>query len=235
MVTGINSTTSSSAATTAKSTTKFASDFDDFLQLLTAQLKNQDPTAPLDTNAFTQQIVQFSAIEQSINQNKKLDELISVSKVGQSSALIGFSGKQVEAVGNTVYHDGSGKVDFNYEVESGKGYKDITVIVKDSSGKIVHSEELPAKDGIQTFNWEAINENSIDKAKLDKGNYTVAVSAKTEFSITGDPQTVYIKGIVSGMNLQTGSPSVIVNGENILLENIKFLGEPVKPTVPTTA
>src|SRR5688572_32958323 len=60
-------------------------DYTDFLTLLTAQLKNQDPLSPMDATQFTQQLVQFSAVEQQINGNKKLDQLIGLqSKIGRA-------------------------------------------------------------------------------------------------------------------------------------------------------
>jgi flagellar basal-body rod modification protein FlgD len=76
------------ASTTAASTTKgstgtvtdrqmLAQNFDQFLTLLTAQLKNQDPTSPMDTNQFTSQLVQFASVEQQMKQNATLTSLVS--------------------------------------------------------------------------------------------------------------------------------------------------------------
>jgi flagellar basal-body rod modification protein FlgD len=215
---------SSTAALTNKSESKFNADFNDFLKILTTQLKNQDPTAPLDTNQFTQQIIQFSAVEQSINQNKKLDELISLSKVNQTSSLIGFSGKEVVAKGSSINLDGTGKASFDYEIDSGKDYESATVIIKNSEGRIVHTEEIEVKAGRKTYNWEA--KDSLNEGKnLPAGIYTVEVSAKTSDSLTADAQQTFIKGIVTGMNLQSGNPSLIVNGEVIPLEDVEFLGQ----------
>lgn len=72
--------TSSSASTTSGSTDPSApnplvalsSNFNDFLQMLMTQLKNQSPTSPMDTNAFTSELVQFSGVEQQINTNAAL-------------------------------------------------------------------------------------------------------------------------------------------------------------------
>ena len=55
---------------------QLSSNFDTFLTLLTTQLKNQDPTAPMDSNQFTQQLVEFSQVEQQINTNTNLKTLI---------------------------------------------------------------------------------------------------------------------------------------------------------------
>src|SRR5215831_8406226 len=72
-------------------------DYSNFLTLLTTQLKNQDPLAPMDTTQFTQQLVQFSAVEQQINGNKKLDQLIGLQSTANAYGAVGFVGTQVAA------------------------------------------------------------------------------------------------------------------------------------------
>ena len=67
-----------------------ANNFEQFLTLLTTQLKNQNPLEPLDTNQFTQQLVQFAQVEQQINMNQQMATLISVQKATQTSAALGF-------------------------------------------------------------------------------------------------------------------------------------------------
>ena len=70
--------------------------FDNFLVLLTTQLKNQDPLEPLDTNLFTEQLVQFSGVEQAIKTNAKLDQLIAQQGTNQLTAALDYIGKSVE-------------------------------------------------------------------------------------------------------------------------------------------
>ena len=65
--TPVSSTTNSSASAAGSvDTTEIASNFTEFLQLLTTQLQNQDPLSPMDTNQFTQQLVEFAQVEQQI-------------------------------------------------------------------------------------------------------------------------------------------------------------------------
>jgi flagellar basal-body rod modification protein FlgD len=75
--------TAAASSAAAKDRIGLADDFDSFLQLLTTQLKNQDPLAPLDANQFTQQLVQFSAVEQAIKTNDALGQLLSVMRGDQ--------------------------------------------------------------------------------------------------------------------------------------------------------
>src|SRR5262245_48605192 len=75
---------------TSSVTGSLANNFDTFLQLLTTQLKNQNPLDPLDTNQFTQQLVQFASVEQQMNMNSQLTTLISLQQTSQSTAALGF-------------------------------------------------------------------------------------------------------------------------------------------------
>jgi flagellar basal-body rod modification protein FlgD len=96
-VAGINGT--ASAATTSTSTTSNTSataaaasntlNYNQFLNLLVAQLKNQDPSNPTDPTTFVSQLASFSAVEQEVNANSKLDSLLTQSAIAQAGALIG--------------------------------------------------------------------------------------------------------------------------------------------------
>jgi flagellar basal-body rod modification protein FlgD len=65
--------------------------YDDFLQLMVAQLQNQDPLNPTDSSQFMSQIAEFSSVEQSINANSKLDQLLVNSNISQASTMIGLT------------------------------------------------------------------------------------------------------------------------------------------------
>ncbi|MHC4984186.1 MAG: flagellar hook assembly protein FlgD, partial [Planctomycetota bacterium] len=73
-----------------------ASTFNNFLLLLTTQLQYQDPLSPLDTNQFTEQLVQFTNVEQSIKTNSKLDQLIALQGANQLTAALDYIGKTVD-------------------------------------------------------------------------------------------------------------------------------------------
>src|SRR5438132_14130472 len=98
-VSGVGSSSTTSALASDHST--IAGNFDTFLQLLTTQLKNQNPLDPLDTNQFTQQLVQFAQVEQQINMNQSLSALIALQTATQASAAMGFLGSTVVVNGDT--------------------------------------------------------------------------------------------------------------------------------------
>src|SRR5256714_7555880 len=99
-------TATASATGTATNTTgvankTIADNFQTFLTLLTTQLKNQNPLDPLDTNQFTQQLVQFAQVEQQLKGNEQLATLVSIEKSAQSTTALAFVGQNVAVDGLT--------------------------------------------------------------------------------------------------------------------------------------
>src|SRR6187200_3147467 len=88
-----------SAATVAEK--GIANNFTAFLQLLTTQLKNQNPLDPLDTNQFTQQLVQFAQVKQQLKSNDQLSTLVSLQKTAQQTQALAFVGMKVAVEGKT--------------------------------------------------------------------------------------------------------------------------------------
>ena len=79
------------ANSTTKPTSKTAVDYQSFLKLLIAEMKNQDPTKPMDSTQYVAQLATFSQVEQSVQTNTKLDQIMQSSALSQADALIGRS------------------------------------------------------------------------------------------------------------------------------------------------
>ncbi|MFG1425789.1 flagellar hook assembly protein FlgD [Roseixanthobacter glucoisosaccharinicivorans] len=85
-----SASTSQTASTSSTSAGKPASvDYNAFLQLLVAQLKNQDPTSPMDSTAYMSQLASFSQVEQSVASNTKLDSLLSATALQTADRALG--------------------------------------------------------------------------------------------------------------------------------------------------
>ena len=95
---GIGSSTSTNTSITG-SRSGIADNFDTFLQLLTTQLRNQNPLDPLDTNAFTQQLVQFSSVEQQLKTNEFLSALVQANANSVNTNAVNYIGKTISASG----------------------------------------------------------------------------------------------------------------------------------------
>src|SRR5882762_2089813 len=109
----VNNTTSTSSTSDSVGIDKntLAGNFQTFLTLLTTQLKNQNPLDPLDTNQFTQQLVQFAQVEQQLRGNEQLTSLVNIEKAAQSTQALVFVGATVAVDGSTAQlaKDSSGK------------------------------------------------------------------------------------------------------------------------------
>src|SRR5437868_15149369 len=94
-VTPAASTPSAAAPASANNDalSQLSGNFSTFLTLLTTQLKNQDPLSPMVSNQFTQQLVEFSQVEQQINSNQNLESLISLTKARSATDAVSYLGK----------------------------------------------------------------------------------------------------------------------------------------------
>src|SRR3954454_13858336 len=108
VVSGTGTNTGSTANNTGSTaTTGIADNFQTLLTLLTTQLQNQNPLDPLDTNQFTQQLVQFAGVEQQLKQNEQLKSLIALEKSAQSTQALVYVGNTVAVDGSKAQFDGS--------------------------------------------------------------------------------------------------------------------------------
>ena len=93
-MTTVSSTSASTATTATTSTTKSDADqasldYDAFLQLLVAQMQNQDPLNPTDATEQLSQLASFSNVEQGIKMNQKLESMLTMSSLTQADAVLG--------------------------------------------------------------------------------------------------------------------------------------------------
>ena len=117
-VTSATSAASTGQAASAQKT--LSSNFDTFLTLLTTQLQNQDPLQPMDSNQFTQQLVQFSQVEQQINSNKNLESLIALTKSQTATNAVPYLGKTLTLTDGTAAVIG-GQAQWTYTVPNTVG------------------------------------------------------------------------------------------------------------------
>src|SRR6187551_2007965 len=125
--------TGTGSTTTTDSKDSLAANFTAFLQLLTTQLKNQNPLDPLDTNQFTQQLVQFAQVEQQLRSNDQLETLVSLQKTAQASSALDFVGKTVVISGATTHLGSSGNTVWTF---SSPKPANATVSIRDASAQL---------------------------------------------------------------------------------------------------
>lgn len=199
---------------------------DDFMKLLVAQLKNQDPLNPMDGKDMAAQLAQFSSVEQLMQLNKNeaaqadsqlkvVDALDALQKAQsdqgdtlasliQGQMAVSTVGRVGVTNGNTVYvdRDGSGSITIDSGKISGTG----TMSVTDASGKIVATGDVSnVKAGLQNINLADIGFNP----PLKNGSYTYSFSVKPSDSAAVDAKT-YTTGRITGLRYENGSPVLMV-------------------------
>lgn len=211
----ISSITASASNTSSANTdaAKLADNFDDFLKLLTTQLKYQDPLSPMESNEFVAQLVQFTQVEQSIASNRNLEKLLEGQKASQTAAGLGYLGNTVEAASEygTIQ---DGKLELGYAI--GTKMKTTSISIHDLSGKLVYSttgETAPGKHG---FTWDG---TALDGSKRESGSFRITVTgASDESSLEQLPTS--ITGRVTGVQSAEDGVLLSVGEVNLPMGNI---------------
>src|SRR4029077_8706370 len=157
--------------TSAANKASLAGNFDTFLRILTTQLKNQNPLDPLDTNQFTQQLVQFAGVEQQINMNQQLTSLVALQKANQTTSAMGFLGAATTVDGSSTQLT-QGKASWSFSVDKPSTG---TITIKDSVGQTAYSGTFPLNAGAQNFAWDGRGNNG---TQWPDGAYTLSITAK---------------------------------------------------------
>ena len=157
-------------STNAASST-LAGTFDTFLALLTTQLQNQDPLDPMKSEQFTQQLVQFAGVEQSINTNKKLEQLIELQTAGQLNSAVSYMGKTVEVISDEMMLN-DGTVTVSYGLDRNAETTVITIV--DLDGNAVRSFDGENTVGRHELTWDGLD---ADGSLMPDGVYGFSVVA----------------------------------------------------------
>jgi len=211
-----SSGSNSAAAANALANTQIAGNFQSFLQLLTTQLQNQNPLSPLDTNQFTQQLVEFAGVQQQINTNDSLATLVSLQQTAQSTQALGFVGHTAIVKGNTAALTNSQATwELNIPTNS-----NINISIASSTGQTVYSGTFSASAGNnQAFNWNG-KDNSGNQ--LPDGNYTLTATGK-DFSGNNIAITTEVAGVVSSVDLTQSPPLLTIGGQTFTVNQIQSI------------
>jgi len=208
-----NTAASATASTTGIDKNTIAGNFQTFLTLLTTQLKNQNPLDPLDTNQFTQQLVQFAQVEQQLKQNDQLATLISIEKSAQATTALAFVGSTVAVDGTTAALT-KGQATWSFNVPKPVS---ATITIQSANGQTAYSGTFTMNAGTQSFTWDGRDGKG---AQWPDGNYTILITGKD-----ASGQTVAIpseiEGVVDSVDLSKNPPLLSIGDQTFPLDKIK--------------
>lgn len=206
-------TGSGGATTAAQSATSLADTFDTFLNLLTTQLKHQDPLEPMDSAQFTEQLVQFTGVEQSIATNNNLEQLLSLQLSSQTAAAVSYIGQNVKAK-SEVGELKNGNATWQYDVAADAASVDISIT--DANGVVVYTDTGQTSAGSHSFSWNGENQSG---SALPEGLYAITVSAK---DAAGEDiaTTTYTTGTVDGVENTDAGPQLTVGQMKVPINSV---------------
>jgi flagellar basal-body rod modification protein FlgD len=217
VVSGTTAPPSSSSSSLSSTTgTTLAGNFQTFLTLLTTQLQNQNPLDPLDTNQFTQQLVEFASVEQQLKTNDQLTTLVSLQQTAQSTQALGFVGKTAVVDGSTAALTNS-QATWQLNIPSDAN---LTVNITNSTGQTVYTGKYAVSKGDnQAFAW---NGRGTDGVQYPDGKYTLSA---TGTDASGNPVGIstQIQGLVNSVDLTQSPPLLSINGQSYTVSQVKSI------------
>jgi len=215
-VSAASSTSSSSSTSTISTTHSTTLDQSDFITILLAQLKYQDPNDPMDDKEMASQLVQYSSLQMLTNINNNISSLVSNSGTDSIKSGVDYIGKSVKSTGYNLTKSNGTVSTLYYSL--GEAVTDATANIYDSTGDIIDSVSLGSKgSGEYSFVWDGKDTNG---NTCSDGTYGVIIRANNS---DGDSVVVQsqISGVVSGVKSSNGSVYLeLQDGRTVALSSV---------------
>lgn len=196
-------------------------DKDAFFKLMLTQMKNQDPTSPLQSHEMAAQLAQFSSLEQLNNIHTSVDGLAKA-QAGQSNfGALSFIGKKVSGDASKVTR-AVGDTEHGFNFILGGDSAKTKVAIKDSTGKTVRTiEPGPLKKGANSLRWNGLTDEGLP-ARPGEYRFAVEATASSGGKVFAKSE---FEGRITGVDFTAQGPNVIVNGQSIKLSDVKKIEE----------
>jgi flagellar basal-body rod modification protein FlgD len=209
------SSSKSSSSTSTAATNSLMSNYDTFLTLLTTQLKTQSPLDPMDSSTFTNQLVQYSSVEQAILSNQKLDSMLTTLATNSALQLVNYIGKSVTAYSDTTkFQDGK----CSWSLDASAAAKDAKVTITDSSGNVVYSGTANLNSGDNAYTWDGKGSDGTDYS-TSTDTFTISVSG-TDSKGAAISVTSQVSGKVNAIDTSGTQPYLKINGVSVPLSSV---------------
>jgi flagellar basal-body rod modification protein FlgD len=196
---------------------------DQFLQLLVAQMQNQDPINPMDGKEFASQLAEFNSVEQLIGVNDGLSDLSESQQLMRSeltnSMASSLTGKEVRALSDKVQLQGNGGSNINYDLNNAAS--EVEIVIRDASGNEVRRETIDgAASGENNWSWDG---KSNDGDEVPDGQYNVEINAKN-----GDESVkarTFIEGTANKVRFTGEGVKISIDGVEVPIGDIETVSQ----------
>lgn len=212
----VSSTSSTSTTDTSTTTHKTTLDQEDFMTILLAQLKYQDPNDPMDDKEMASQVVQYSNLEALNNINEGVQKLVDSTSTDSLQSGVNYIGKSIKSTGYNLTVS-SGTVSTLY-YSLGEAVTDVTANVYDTDGDLIRSESLGSKGtGDYSYVWDGKDTNGTTQTDGTYGIIIRAVNSEGK-SVMVQSQ---ISGVVTGVKTSSGTVYLeLADGRTVELANV---------------
>ncbi|MXN63288.1 flagellar hook assembly protein FlgD [Stappia sp. GBMRC 2046] len=201
------------SAEAAASQTALSNNYELFLSILTTQIKNQDPLDPQDASQFTEQLVQYSSVEQQIKTNDQLESVLASIEAAGASSFVSYIGTEIEALGSGAeLEDGKATWTFSAQREAPG-----LVQIFDENGELIHEAETELTGSEQTFEWNGETESG---TPYTAGTFQAAIFEVDKDGAPLRTVPIRVRGVVDGVDFSTGGAVLQVDGSNIPVSQV---------------
>jgi flagellar basal-body rod modification protein FlgD len=213
-MTTVAATTTAAAAKTASSSKNNALGQEQFLTLLVAQLKNQDPLNPSDPTEFTAQLAQYSQLEQLFNLNDSMDQLATAQNNSERLSALSLIGQDV-IVEDSTFILGTEPAQLGYRIDGLVANAGLTI--QNSAGRTVAT--LMANDLTEGNHFLTWNGKDSSGNTLEPGTYSIAIKAANS---AGESASVapLVRAEVTGIDLSSKDPMIVTGSGEYKISSI---------------
>lgn len=201
-----NNPIASAASSTGKGMSSLG--INDFIALMTTQLKYQDPTNPQDSTAFIAQLAQFSSVSGIQEMNSSVSSLLEQMRSAQAVNATALVGHGVLVQADTAVLGGGEQL--SGEIVTPTGTSNVTVVVNDAAGQVVRQFSVPATSGTSTFTWDGLDDSG---KPIAAGTYEVKAIANVYGKSTSVATALHSK--VDSVTIDPVDNSLVLNTNNL--------------------
>jgi flagellar basal-body rod modification protein FlgD len=171
----------------------------------------------MDTNQFTQQLVQFAQVEQQLKGNDRLDSILSSAKSASSASSTAYIGQTVTADGKTAQlKDGAA----TWNLTPARAVSKATITISDAKGNVVGTQTKSLAAGAQAFTWDGRNSAGLSSAE---GQYSITINAVDATGQTVSVDTA-VSGKVDGVDLSGTEPVLTIGNARLPVSSVRSIG-----------
>ena len=195
---------------------QLSQDYTMFLRLLTTQLQNQDPLDPLDTSQYTQQLVQFAQVEQSVQQTGALKDILARLSTQDMVQAAGLIGREASYNGDVAGLTSGNVAGWSWTLNQAPST--LTAKISDANGVVVDTRAL-AVDA-RAFDWDGLLSGGGQAAP---GSYSLSLDAR---DASGNPiaATIQANGTVETVTQDENGLVLTINGLAVSVQDITSFG-----------